>query len=163
MGILKYSYADKFMFTGLWSGQTFSKLLKVTTLHWAPVSILYETGIPFEGGVTDQSKFSFLIWLIYVEFWILTVSIKIHNRSGQRVHLIGFFQRYVLWDQHVGSKLWNGSFYSNMTNSSKGLHLPRGCEPSQNLHFFMKSCLFWFRVLWQDFLSFFKKILSIPV
>ena len=78
------------MFTGLWSGQTFSKLLKVITLHWAPVSILYETGIPFEGGVTDQSKFSFLIWLIYVEFWILTVSIKIHNRSGQRVHLIRF-------------------------------------------------------------------------
>ena len=110
MGILKYSYVDKFMFTGLWSGQTFSNLLKVTTLHWAPVSISYETGIPFEGGVTDQSKFSFLIWLIYVEFWILTVSIKIHNRSGQRVHLIRFFQRYVLWDQHVGSKLWNGSF-----------------------------------------------------
>ena len=29
--------------------------------------ILYETGIPFEGRVIDQSKFSFLIWLISAE------------------------------------------------------------------------------------------------
>ena len=151
------------MFTGLWSGQTFSKLLKVTTLHWAPVSILYETGIPFEGGVTDQSKFSFLIWLIYVEFWILTVSIKIHNRSGQRVHLIRFFQRYVLWDQHVGSKLWNGSFLFKHDKLFQRFTFASGMWTIAKFTFFMKSCLFWFRVLWQDFLSFFKKILSIPL
>ena len=97
------------------SGSNFLKTVKGITLHWAPVSILYETGIPFWGRVIDQSvemnQFSFLLLLICTEFWILIVSIKIHNRSGRRVHQIDPFQFHVLFDQHVGSKLSNGSFY----------------------------------------------------
>ena len=66
------------MFTGQrsGSGSNFFKIVKGITLHWAPVSILYETGIPFEGRVNDQSEFSFLIWSVCAESWILTVSVK---------------------------------------------------------------------------------------
>ena len=66
------------MFTGQrsGSGSNFFKIVKRVTLHWAPVSILYETGIPFEGRVNDQSEFSFLIWSVCAESWILTVSVK---------------------------------------------------------------------------------------
>ena len=49
------------------SGSIFFKIVKAITLHSAPVLRLYETGIPFEGRVIDQSKFSFLIWLICAE------------------------------------------------------------------------------------------------
>ena len=58
------------------SGSNFFKIVKGIKLHWAPVSILYETGIPFEGRVIEQSEFSFLIYLICAESWMLTVSIK---------------------------------------------------------------------------------------
>ena len=66
------------MFTGQrsGSGSNFFKIVKGITLHWAPVSILYETEILLEGRVIDQSEFSFLIWLTSAESWILTVSIK---------------------------------------------------------------------------------------
>ena len=66
------------MFTGerSGSGSNFFKIVKGITLHWAPVSILYETEILLEGRVIDQSEFSFLIWLTSAESWILTVSIK---------------------------------------------------------------------------------------
>ena len=49
------------MFTGQrsGSGSNFFKIVKGVTLHRALVSILYETGIPFEGRVIDQSEFSF--------------------------------------------------------------------------------------------------------
>ena len=77
-GILELLYMDNFMFTGQRSGSgwNFFKIVKGITLHWAPVSILYETGISFEGTAIDQSEFSFLIWLIWEESWILTVSKK---------------------------------------------------------------------------------------
>ena len=58
------------------SGSNFFKIVKGIALHWSPVSILYETEIPFEGRVIDQSKFSFLIWWIRAELWILTAPIK---------------------------------------------------------------------------------------
>ena len=76
-GILEL-YADNFMFTGRRSGSesNFFKIVKGMTLHWAPVSILYETGIPFEDRLIDQSEFLFFIWLIWEESWILTASIK---------------------------------------------------------------------------------------
>ena len=66
MGILELLYADNFTFTRERSGSRscFFKIVKRITLHWAPVSILYEVGIPFEGKVIDQSvfiRFSFLI------------------------------------------------------------------------------------------------------
>ena len=66
------------MFTGerSGSGSNFFKIVKGITLHWAPVSILYETEILLEGRVIDQSEFSFSIWLTSAESWILTVSIK---------------------------------------------------------------------------------------
>ena len=66
------------MFTGQrsGSGSNFFKTVKEIMLQWALVSILYETGIPFKGRVIDQSDFSFLIWLICAEYWILTISIK---------------------------------------------------------------------------------------
>ena len=60
--------------------QTFFKISKGITLHWAPVSILYETGIPFKcSRVIDQSEFSFMICFVSIisgEFWILIVPIK---------------------------------------------------------------------------------------
>ena len=62
------------MFTGQRSGSG-SNVFNIVK-HWAPVSILYETGIPFEGRVNDQSEFSFLIWSVCAESWILTVSVK---------------------------------------------------------------------------------------
>ena len=76
-GILEL-YADNFMFTERRSGSesNFFKIVKGMTLHWAPVSILYETGIPFEDRLIDQSEFLFFIWLIWEESWILTASIK---------------------------------------------------------------------------------------
>ena len=68
---------DNFTFTEQkpGSGSNFFKVVKGIALYWAPVSILCETGIPFEGRVIDQSECSLLIWLICVEFWILIVSI----------------------------------------------------------------------------------------
>ena len=78
-GVLESLYADNFMFTKQWlgSGSNIFKTVKGIRLHKAPVSVLYETGIPFEGGVIELSQFSFMIWLICTKFfWILTVSIK---------------------------------------------------------------------------------------
>ena len=77
--VIALLFAYNFMFTGqrLCSGSNFFKFVKGIALHWALVSILYETGISFDGKVTDQSKFSMLIWLIYAEFSILIVSVKI--------------------------------------------------------------------------------------
>ena len=111
-GILELLYADNFMFMGQRSslGSNFFKIVTGITLLWATVSVLYGTGIPFEGRVIGQSEFSSLIWLICAESWVLKVSIKNHNRSGRRVHQIRPFQFHVLFYQHVGSKLWNGSF-----------------------------------------------------
>ena len=40
-------------------------------------------------------------------------------------------------------------------------HLPRGCELSKNLHFFIKCLVFWLRVLWLGLLCFFLEIFSI--
>ena len=55
MGVLELLYADNFMFTGQrsGSGSNFFKIVKGVTLHWAPVSILYEIGIPLKGRVID--------------------------------------------------------------------------------------------------------------
>ena len=74
MGILELLYVGNFMFTGqrLGSGSNFFKIVKGITLHWALVSVLYETGIP----IINQSEFSFLNWWIFTEFRILIVSIR---------------------------------------------------------------------------------------
>ena len=66
MGVLLL-YVDNFMFTRLRldSGSNFFKIVKGIKLHWAPESILYETGIPSEGRVIDQSRV-FNSWFGYV-------------------------------------------------------------------------------------------------
>ena len=130
-GVLELLYADNFMFTGQrsGSGSNFFKTVKEIMLQWALVSILYETGIPSKGRVIDQSDFSFLIWLICAEYWILTISIKNPNHSGLRLHQICPFQFHVLFYQHVGSKLWSGSFYCK---HDKLFHKPDICLGNVN-------------------------------
>ena len=55
--ILELIYVENLMFTGQksGSGSNFFKIVNGIRLHWAPISILYETEIPFEGRVIDQS------------------------------------------------------------------------------------------------------------
>ena len=131
------------MFTGQrsGSGSNFFKIVKGITLHWAPVLILYETWIPFEGRVIDQSEFSMKVWLIWAESWILTVLIKKNNRSGWRVHQIPPFQLHVLFYQDVGQQTlkWFILMRTWQIFPLAG-HLPRRCELSRNLSLLCSDC-----------------------
>ena len=76
--ILELLSADNSVFTEQRSGSglNFFNIFKKVKLHWAPVSILHETGIPLEVSVIDQSEFPFFIYLICTEFRKLIVLIE---------------------------------------------------------------------------------------
>ena len=109
------------MFTGQRSdsGSNIFKTVKGITLHWALVSILHETEIPFEDRNIDKSEFSFLIWLICAESWILTFSIK-----KIIIAMVGGFIRFVLFSfMYFFTNTWAANFemvlfIANMTDFS---------------------------------------------
>ena len=134
---------------------------KGITLHWALVSILFETRITFEGRVIDQSGFSFLIWLICAESWILSVSIKnswwLWSEGLPRFVLFNFMYFFTnIWAANFEMVL----FIANMANFSIKLDIfPLG------MWTITKSTLFC-KVLYCtgcELFSFFLKILSILV
>ena len=161
------------MFTGqrLGSGSNFFKIVKGITLHWAPVSILYETGIPFEGRVIGKLEFSFLIWLICAEFRILTVSLKKFI-----IAQVGGFIRFVLFSvMYFFTNTWAANFemvffIADMTDFSISWTFASGMWTIAKFTLFYKvSCVlvryykshwFWLQVLWLGLFSFFLKILS---
>ena len=80
------------------------------------------------------------------------------------------FIRFVLFNfMYFFTNKWAANFemvlfIANMTSLIPlAGHYPQECELSQNLHFFIKSLVFWLWVLWLDLFSFFLKILSILV
>ena len=85
---------DNFAFTGQksGSGSNFFKVVKGIALYWAPVSILCETGIPFEGRVIDQS-----------ECWPISRVLNINSFNNSFLIIVFY--------QNLGRKLWNDSFY----------------------------------------------------
>ena len=72
---------------------------------------------------------------------------KNHNRSGRRVHQIDPFQFHVLFYQHAGSNIWDGSFDSKHNKLFHKLRICLGGVNYRKIYTFIKSLVFCLRVL----------------
>ena len=95
-----------------------------TTIHWVPVSVLYEIGCPLEKRVIDQTELSFFVSFVLKGFWILIASTKISRSEYSSSHFL-FAQFCVLFFDFGDNKLWNDFFFCNLntTFNMSGIYL----------------------------------------
>ena len=148
-----------------------SKLSTGITLQWAPVSILFDVGVPLEDKVIFQWRGLFSIWEMLTKFsgffwkiYCIKEKFALVKRRWFSFGLFSFVDNFSIALKHFLKFVF---LLQAWQTCSSTWHLPRWWEFSQNLHFLIISVAWaevWlldfecFEILFRSMVSFYLRI-----